>query len=375
VQERLRIAIDGTPLLGDRTGVGQTVTRVIEALARRDDVEPVVYGVMLRGRREFAQHVPAGATSATRAIPARVAWALWQRVSTPPIELWTGKVDVVHGTNYVAPPSRAPAVVSVYDLTFVDRPHLADPNAAAYPNLIRRALDRGAVVHTISDAVSAQVVAEFGVAADRVVRIYPGLPIVGHGDAAAGRVLAGAERYVLFVGTIEPRKNLPTLVRAFDCVADADPALRLVLAGKPGADAARVADAVTAARHGDRVVLTGYVDERARLDLLAGSSLLAFPSHDEGFGYPPLEAMASGVPVVAAAVGSLPEVLGDAALLVAPTDVEALADAMRRALGDPELRATLVERGRRQAARYDWDTTAAELVALYTRLARGAGGG
>src|SRR5262245_6260137 len=119
MQERLRIAIDGTPLLGERTGVGQTVVKVVEALARRDDVEPVVYGVMLRGRREFARHVPIGATTATRPIPARVAWALWQRVSTPPIEVWTGRVDVVHGTNYVAPPARAPAVVSVYDLTFV----------------------------------------------------------------------------------------------------------------------------------------------------------------------------------------------------------------------------------------------------------------
>ena len=115
--------------------------------------------------------------------------------------------------------------------------------------------------------------------------------------------------------------------------------------------------------------MPGYVAAGVRLDLLAGSSLLAFPSHDEGFGYPPLEAMAARVPVVAAATGSLPEVLGDAALLVEPTDVEAFADAMERALGNDELRAMLAERGVRQAQRYDWDTTARELLALYERLA------
>jgi glycosyltransferase involved in cell wall biosynthesis len=174
---------------------------------------------------------------------------------------------------------------------------------------------------------------------------------------------------VLFLGTIDPRKNVPALVRAFDCVAGADAELRLVLAGQPGGDSGRVADAMQAAGHRDRVLLTGYVDNTARRDLIAGSSLLAFPSHDEGFGFPPLEAMAAGVPVVAAAAGSLPEVLGDAAVLVPPDDVDALATAMQRVLGDAALRADLVVRGTNQAARYDWATTAHQLVALYAQLA------
>jgi glycosyltransferase involved in cell wall biosynthesis len=314
--------------------------------------------------------VPAGVRTATRPVPARLVRWLWRRANHPTIERWTGPVDVVHGTNYVGPPARVPVVVSVYDLTFLERPELADPATHANTGLIRRALDRGAVVHTTSDYVGARVVDTFGVPADRVVRVYPGLPTVGHGDPEGGRRVAGSERYVLFVGTIESRKNLPALVRAFDCVAAGDPSLRLVLAGQPGGAAGAVADAVRAARHGDRVTMPGYVDIATRLDLLAGSNLLAFPSHDEGFGYPPLEAMAAGVPVVAANAGSLPEVLGDAALLVEPNDVEALADAMERALTDAALRDVLVDRGLRQAQRYDWDTTARELVALYARLAR-----
>ncbi|HEY7107118.1 MAG TPA: glycosyltransferase family 1 protein [Acidimicrobiia bacterium] len=369
MQEPVRVAIDGTPLLGVRTGVGNIVAATIDALAARDDVELVVYAVTRRGRAELAGMLPAGVRSATRAVPARLVRRLWQRVDRPAIETWTGRVDVVHGTNYVGPPARAPVVVSVYDLTFLERPELADPEARANTALIRRALDRGAVVHTTSDDVAARVVDAFGITTDRVVRIYPGLPTSGGGDAAAGRRAAGADRYVLFLGTIDPRKNVPALVRAFDCVAGADAELRLVLAGQPGGDSGRVADAMRAAGHRDRVLLTGYVDNTARRDLIAGSSLLAFPSHDEGFGFPPLEAMAAGVPVVAAAAGSLPEVLGDAAVLVPPDDVDALATAMQRVLGDAALRADLVVRGTNQAARYDWATTAHQLVALYAQLA------
>jgi glycosyltransferase involved in cell wall biosynthesis len=370
MQERLRIGIDATPLLGERTGVGHTVAATIAALARRAELDLTAYGITLRGRAALPAQLPAGVRAATRPIPARLVRWLWQRANQPTIERWTGPLDVVHGTNYVGPPATVPVVVSVYDLTFLERPELADPATHANTRLIRRALDRGAVVHTTSDYVGARVVDAFGVPPDRVVRVYPGLPTDGHGDPERGHRIAGSGRYVLFVGTIEPRKNLPTLVRAFDCAAATDPSLRLVLAGRPGRATGAVADAVRAARHGDRVTMPGYVDTATRFDLLAGSSLLVFPSHDEGFGYPPVEAMAAGVPVVAANTGSLPEVLGDAALLVEPTDVEALAGAMERALADEALRRVLVARGTQQAQRYDWDTTASELAALYTRLAR-----
>ena len=138
------------------------------------------------------------------------------------------------------------------------------------------------------------------------MRIYPGLHARGSGDPESGRRIAGAPRYTLFIGQLEPRKNLTTLVRAFHRVADTDPDLRLVLAGPPGPDSDNVERAIRAGQHGDRVLRTGYVSDRERLDLLAGSTLFAFPSLDEGFGHPPLDAMAAGVPVVAAAAGAIP---------------------------------------------------------------------
>jgi len=159
-------------------------------------------------------------------------------------------------------------------------------------------------------------------------------------------------------------------VAAFDLEAARDAELRLVVAGPDGWGSAAFQDAVQAARHGDRVVRLGYVDDAARADLLAGARLLAYPSLDEGFGHPPLEAMRAGVPVVAARAGALPEVLGDAALLAAPSSVPALADALHAANADDETRARLTAAGHERVARYTWDRAVDELVASYRRLAR-----
>jgi glycosyltransferase involved in cell wall biosynthesis len=343
---------------------------LVAALARRDDVSVHAYALTWRGRDSLAAAVPPGVRTTTRPIPARVVRECWERgLPRPRAEDWTGPVDVVHATNFVAPPARAPVVVTVHDVTFLRFPELCTPDTLRYPALVRRAIDRGAVVHTPSDFVAGEVRELLGAPADRVVAIHSGVPEVRDGDAAHGRELARHDRYVLALGTIEPRKNLTTLVRAFDRVAAEDPDLALVLAGPPGWDAARVQAAVDASHTRERVVQTGFVADRDRADLVAGATVFAYPSVYEGFGFPPLEAMQCGIPVVAGDAGALPEVLGDAALFVPPTDVDALATAIATLAdpGDPE-RPTRIERGRAQAARYDWDTTAARMVELYRSL-------
>ena len=271
-------------------------------------------------------------SAATQPFPARLARALWQRNASPRIERWTGPVDVVHATNFVAPPARAPVVVTVHDLTFARRPDLADAATRDYDTLIRRALDRGAVVHTVSDYVAAAVREEYALPCERVVRIYPGLHARGSATRPPAAATSAPTATRCSSGRSNPGRTFPRLVRAFHRVADSDPDLRLVLAGPPGPDTDNVERAVTDGPHGDRVVRTGYVSDQARLDLLAGSTVFVFPSLDEGFGHPPLDAMAAGVPVVAAAAGAIPEVLGDSALLVDPTDVVVLADAIEQVL-------------------------------------------
>jgi glycosyltransferase involved in cell wall biosynthesis len=364
----MRLALDGTPLLGPRSGVGEVVSGIVPELARRPDVDVVAYALTLRGRNDLAAAVPPGVHAASRWFPARGVRQAWLRVEYPRVERWTGPVDVVHATNYVAPPTKAGELVSVYDLGFVRYPQYVDRDTLDYPELLRRARRRGAWFHTTSDHVRDEVIETFAVPADRVVRVYPGIPPIQGGDAARGRALARSDRYVLAIGTIEPRKNYPGLVRAFDALAARDPDVVLVVAGGHGWGADEFDAAVTAAHHRDRVRAPGYVSADDRRDLLAGASVLAYPSHYEGFGIPPLEAMAVGVPVVATTAGSVPEVVGDAARLVDPDDTDSLADALEVVLTDEATRRDLVTRGHARHGRFSWRQMVDELLDVYAKV-------
>lgn len=364
----MRVGIDATSLFGSRTGIGHVTAEIIDTFTRRDDLDVTVFAVTWRGRRELRDHVPMSADVRTRPVPARLARQLWARIGRPRAELWSGPVDVVHAPNYVAPPARAPVVVTVHDLTFARFPEMCTADTLTFPTHIQRAIDAGAIVHTVSDFVAHEVREVFDVAPERVVHIYTGMIPSEGGDPAIGRAAAGADRYVLALGTIEPRKNLPRLVEAFDAVASRHDGLVLVLAGPDGWGAPALERSLANTRHGDRVHRLGYTDDPTRRGLLAGATVLAYPSIYEGFGHPPLEAMKAGVPVVAAAAGSMPEVLGDAALLPDPFDADSIAGALDQALGDEQLRRALVQRGYDRIKRYSWPKAGDELAALYRTL-------
>ena len=185
----------------------------------------------------------------------------------------------------------------------------------------------------------------------------------------------GAGDYCLAVGTAEPRKDLPGLVRAFGAVAAGRTDVSLVLAGPPGWGEEALARAVETSPWRDRIVRTGWVDERDLAALTAGATMLAYPSLYEGFGFPPLQAMRQGVPVVATRAGSLTEVLGEGALLVDAGDEDALAAALEACLSDSALRARLAAAGSKWSERYSWERCGAGLEALYRDAAAGSSRG
>ncbi len=311
-------------------------------------------------------------------MPARPLHASWGRRDSPPVEWFIGATDVVHGTNFLVPPtSRAAAVVSVHDLTPLHHPELCNEATLAYPGLIRRAVGRGAWVHTDSAFVAGEVLEAFGADPSRVRVVNPGIPVLPvpaevDAEAVLRRLLpAGLRRFCLSIGTAEPRKDLPGLVRAFDAVADRQPDVALVLAGPPGWGEQALAAAIDAATARDRIVRTGWVTQSDLAALLARASVLAYPSLYEGFGFPPLQAMQAGVPVVATRAGSLPEVLGDAAALVEPGDHDGLVEALGRCLGDEEERGRLIAAGKEWSARYSWERCGEGLETLYRDAAAG----
>jgi glycosyltransferase involved in cell wall biosynthesis len=297
---------------------------------------------------------------------------LWQHTDHPTAEWWTGPVDVVHGTNFVVPPTRRAAqVVSVHDLTSVRFPELCTPTALRYPALVRRAIDRGAVVHTDSRAMAEEVVELLGAPKERVRTVYLGIDWdrLAVGSAAPPR--PHDRPYILGLGTVEPRKDFPGLVRAFDAMAADHPDIDLVIAGPRGWGEGALEAAIEQAAHHARVHRLGWVEPDRRDALLRHATVFAYPSIYEGFGLPPLEAMAVGVPVVASTGGAVAEVTGEAARLVPVGDTAQLAASLSAVLDDEVERARLIAAGRARAGEFTWERCASGLHEVYLDAASG----
>jgi glycosyltransferase involved in cell wall biosynthesis len=363
----MRVAMEATGLLVTRTGIGLFTYEAMRHLAARPDVDLSAFAVSFRGRDRLPEVVPAGVSVVTRPMAAQPLRKAWLRTDHPVIERWTGRIDVVHGPNFVVPPAaHAAEVVSVHDLTTLHFPELCTDDTRQYPALIRRAVERGAWVHTIPAFVD-EIVGAFGADRDRVVAIRNGLTASLDPQDRDGAAIAGGPRYLLGLGTIEPRKDFPLLVAAFDRLADEDPELRLVIAGPEGWGTDALTAAIDRATHGARIVRAGWVDDATRAALLRDAAVFVFSSRYEGFGFPPLEAMAVGTPVVATAVGGVPDTVGDAAVLTPAGDADGLAGAIDRVLSEPDLAAELVRRGTANLQRFSWQQTADDLLALYSR--------
>lgn len=367
----MRVALDATPLLDPVSGVPVYCRELLGALTSGPDADALSLRLVAFSLRGRLPDLPGTVRSPVR-VPARVLRAAWSRADLPPVELLAGRCDVFHGTNFVSPPSRAAAVVTVHDLGYVHRPETVRAASVGYDALLRRALDRGPLVVAVpSAAVGAQVREHYGLAEDRVVvtplapRSPDGAGPVGPTVPAAGAGSTGStgpdvpSRYLLFVGTVEPRKNLATLVRAQRLAAGRDPEHPvLVVVGAAGWGARADEDPAT--------LVLGRVDDAALHRLLAGCAGLVMPSLDEGFGLPVIEAAAAGRPVAASDIPVMREVCAPGTLFTPPSDVEGWAHTLAALAGGPDVEADRAAR-RAHAATFSWRRCAEQTVAAYRR--------
>ena len=372
----MRVGILGHLLsfAGDYRQAG--VSRYIEFLARAlPAVAPGDEFLLFTGPEagNDAGRFPAGLTPLSGRLPTRrpEVRILWEQVVAPAV-LASRRVDVVHAPVNVAPLlAPAPTVVTVHDLAFLRFPEQYPGAKQRYLNLLtRRSVERASRVIAVSENTRRDVLQNYRVPAARVVTVPNGLdpavkPVTDPAALAAFRREHGLpERFLLFVGTLQPRKNLVGLLRAVARAGDRLD-LPLVVVGGAGWQYAPIFDEVAALGIRDRVTFAGYAEGRTLASWYSAATAFVFPSLYEGFGLPVLEAMACGTPVVTSATSSLPEVAGDAALLVDPSDVEALAAALVRVASDSGLREDLGRRGLARARGFSWERTARETVAVY----------
>jgi glycosyltransferase involved in cell wall biosynthesis len=361
ILDPVRVAIDAGPLYGHRTGVGVAASGIIESLTTRPDVVVDPFLVSFRA----APH----AGHRRLPVPGIVASHVWSRSSRPGADRWFAATDLVHGTNYVVPPTRLPAVVSVYDCWFLRHPELASAVVRRAGHRLHRAAGSGAWIHTCSADTEAQVRDLLGT--DRVVTVPlgrpPALPEADARQAAPVESWVGGNPFVFAIGTEEQRKDLGMLIDAFGLLAGEMPDVRLVLAGA-GGDATPAVDQALArlpASTVARVRRLGPIDDGLKHWLLRRSTVLAYPSLDEGFGFPLLEAQAASTPVVASDVGAIGEVAGAGVVLVTGRDPQRFAEQLRRTITDGALRLGLIDAGHRNLGRFTWEQTADGLVRLY----------
>ncbi|HEY6136801.1 MAG TPA: glycosyltransferase family 1 protein [Thermoanaerobaculia bacterium] len=359
----MNVTIDARALVGNRTGIGVHTAEI----ARRLGVDPPP---LLASHAEIADK--SGLEACRFRVDAMPLGVMWQQLVLPRLG-----GDVVWGPHGTLPAAlRVPGVVTLHDFTSLTAPGRHTLKTIASFNLfIGRSLEKAARVAAVSRATADEAMRWFGVAASKIALVPNG---VDEFFSPGGE----EDDFILFAGTLEPRKGIDDLVTVYQSLPQPRP--RLVIAGdrgwgsvrpspglRPGEDPSpREAGRGWREAPGEGPEITGYISREHLRDLYRRAKIFVYPSRAEGFGIPPLEAMACGAPVVATRVGAIPEFAGDAALLVDPGDLDGLREAIARLLRDPTLRRELRARGPERAKRYRWETSAATMTRLLEEAAR-----
>jgi glycosyltransferase involved in cell wall biosynthesis len=373
----VQVCLDIQPAVSQRAGVGRytlELARHLAALNEPDVKLSLVYFDFLRNARLHG--LPPAALRPVRWIPGRAVQFCWKKIGWPAYSRFSGSADVYHFPNFIVPPLGRDkrCVVTIHDMSFMRYPEYAEERNLSYLSArIRDTAKRADAVIAVSDFSAREISDLLRVPKERIRTIPEGIdPAFSPcSPEERDRVLSelGITRpYILTVGTVEPRKNLPFLVKVFDRLKDYDG--DLVIAGMPGWKCEPSFAAIRQSERAGRIRYLRYVPDSSLGGLYGGADVFVTTSFYEGFGFPPLEAMACGTTVVSSAGGSLPEVLGDGGVVLHSFDADLWAGRLRSLLQDPARRAQWAEAGRRRAARFTWQAAAEATMRLYRELAQ-----
>jgi glycosyltransferase involved in cell wall biosynthesis len=373
----LRIGIDYTAAVRQEAGIGRYTRELMRALAKLDRGHDYVLFTAAGGQRLVDTGWPANFHMRSVPLSDRTLAILWHRLQLPLwVELATGPVDIFHSPDFVLPPvRRARTLLTVHDLSFMRYPQCADAHLRVYLNkVVPRSMHRAHLVLADSQHTKDDLVELLDVNADKIEVIYPGVEERFRPTKDQALLEKVRKRYnlpprfILGLGTLQPRKNFTRLIRAYSLLITRYPSLHLVIVGGKGWLYEEIYATVERLGLEEKVIFPGFVADGDLPALYSLADLFAFPSLYEGFGLPPLEAMACGTPVITSDASSLPEVVGEAGLMVEATDVEALAEAMKRTLENDALREGMIAKGVDQARKFTWKEAASRLLSLYETL-------
>ncbi|MEM6280844.1 MAG: glycosyltransferase family 1 protein [Chloroflexota bacterium] len=375
------IGIDYTPAYEQGGGIGRYVRELVRELAQQDGTTD--YRLFVAGARSTQLPTVPGSNFCWKNITLSTRWLarIWHRARLPlPVEHFTGDVSIFHATDFVLPPTRpdTKTLLTVHDLSFVQTPETAAPRLRAYLNrVVPRSIQNADHILADSAATKQDIVSIYGTEPEKITVLLSGVnhgrfaPVTDISILKAMRSRYGIDErspYIFSIGTVQPRKNYSRLVEAITRIRRNDTPVNLVIAGGQGwleDEFYRTVDNLNA--H-DYVRMIGFANDDDLAALYSGAICTAFVSLYEGFGFPVLESMACGTPVITSNVSSLPEVAGDVAPMVDPYNTDEITAAIQRILSNADYRYTLHERGLQHIQQFTWARSAATLRETYRAM-------
>ncbi len=375
----MRIGIDCTAAVEQAAGIGRFTRELASAMLRQPHQQELVLLAPRGAPRPNWVPPEARIMWCTLPFSSRLASILWQRLRLPvSVQRFTGPLDLYHAPDYLLPPlGGCPGAVTIHDLSFLRHPELAEPRLVRYlEQRVPAAIAGANLIMADSEHTRQDIIKYFKVPNEQIAVVHGGVsdrfqPAPAAATAAVRARYGLPERMLLMVSRLEPRKNIVGLLNAYRIFRDRSKMdVPLVIAGSKGWRYQPIFDTVAQLNLTSWVHFLGHVPDEDLPALLTSATIFVYPSFYEGFGLPPLEAMACGVPVIASNTSSLPEVLGNAAMTVTPTDTEGLANAIELLLNEEALRVDLGARGKAQAMRFTWEAAAEQQLTAYQRLDR-----